>query len=180
MRELLLYPSRGRMRFAYWAAGAMALLLLLDLTGAVELSERGRWKLLLFSPLALLAVVGVKRHNDDPHPRLRLSPDGLEGTFGLIRWEDVAGVETAVDWSLHSRGRDVVVRLRPGAAVLDPTREFTSGPLLYDDAGIDGAKLTIMRGSLGLSPQELAEEIRAYRRKFSAGSETALREGRRR
>jgi hypothetical protein len=166
MREVVLYPSEGRTQWAYWGGGLVALAMILAITGVIELDAWDAVKLGIVGFLFAVTLLGLRRHEADPQPRLRLSSEGLEGAFGLVRWTDVVGVDTAVDWSVYSRGRDVVVRLRPGANVLPATREFTDGPMLYDGAELDGSTLKIMRGSLAPTPKALAADIRHFQQRY--------------
>ena len=168
MGERLYFPSNERTRFAYWAAVGVAVFIALALLGVVDLSGWALGKLLIAGFLGAVTLRSLRRHAARPLPRLRLSSDGLEGSFGLVQWSDVVEVKTAVDWSLYSRGHDVIVRLRPGTIVRPATREFSPGPLLYDDADISGERLKITRGSLDLSANALAAEIRAYRERYSS------------
>jgi hypothetical protein len=121
MTERLVYPSRRRLRSMQLGAGAVAAALVVG--GVLLEFSRSQWAVAVLLVLsAAWTIVALEWRVRRPLPELRLSTAGIEGAFGLIEWQDVTGVDAKTRLRLHARG--VIVRLRPGAHLLLPTREF--------------------------------------------------------
>ena len=108
--------------------------------------------------LALVTASGIVVRLRRPVPLLRLSPDGFEGAFGLIAWQDVTGAEikTRLGVDTHS----VVVRVRPKGWLLDPTREFVEDE---DALDLRRDRFTVATGRLDIDADELVRRIELYR-----------------
>jgi len=158
MTERLVYPSRRRLRSMQLGAGAVAAALVVG--GVLLEFSRSQWAvagLLVLS--AAWTIVALEWRVRRPLPELRLSTAGIEGAFGLIEWQDVTGVDAKTRFRLHARG--VIVRLRPGAHLLLPTREFAEVgdeiQALFRD------RLELETGHLELGARELSREIERFR-----------------
>ena len=86
-----------------------------------------------------------------PLPELRLSTEGIEGAFGLIRWEDTSGAELLT--RLHARPVGVVVRLRPRARLASPVPGFAK--VGKESQRVSPDQLRLETRHLELTPQEL-------------------------
>src|SRR5262249_47418222 len=129
VNEVEFYPSRRGtvlgLVFAVLVA-AWAALILVQHHGLHHIGYQDG-KLLVIVPILGVVVWNRLRQTARGNPRLRISGDGVEGTFGLIRWSDIEAVETPFKVSYPSTGRRLVIRLKPGARIMPTSREFAAG-----------------------------------------------------
>lgn len=160
MDDRLIYASQGKLRGYQLGALAVAVAIpAATLAGIVELDrlQRGLGAVLVL--IAALTVVALERRIRRPVPEIRLSTEGIEGAFGMVKWDDVTGVELKTRLRLRARG--VVIRLRPGAGLWTPSREYAEvGDELQQ---LYGDRLELESRHLELAPHELLREIELFR-----------------
>ena len=109
MDELLVYASRRSLRQrqlgALVVAGGLVAVIAFD---PIDLDTVHVVLAAALVLVALATLAALEQRARDGLPELRLSIEGVEGAFGLIRWKDTSGAELLT--RLRVRPRGVVVQ----------------------------------------------------------------------
>jgi hypothetical protein len=159
--DLLFYPSRRGSAAIFVAIATVvvwAAVILIQHGGLHHLSFSDG-KMLILAPLILVAYSNRWRQVREKLPRLRVSPEGIEGRFGRVAWSDVESVDAPFRWNAYAPGRRIVIHLRPGARIEESTGEFAGGP----GVGIDRVRddrVELASGGFDRPPGDVAHAIR--------------------